>query len=343
MSGRDQMIERALNFGWRVIGCSVRGASHIRSGLPNQDEIGWQQYSGSLRSLIVAVSDGHGSAKYFRSHIGSRLAVEIALTLGQEFLGGQPDLNSFSTIKRTAEERLPQEMARRWKDAVNSHIENNPLSAEELDTLERQDAIAAREAIAANPLRAYGATILTVLVTETFIFYLQLGDGDILLVTDEGQVERPLPKDERLFANETTSLSSENAWPDFRFVFQILEDAPPALILISSDGYANSFISEEAFLKVGTDILKLIRSDGLDEVDSNLETWLAEASHSGSGDDTTLAIICRMEMMKKAEDSFPGKPKVEEMGAQPETIGQLAPSPLNRRRKPTHRRVKGNE
>ncbi len=95
-------------------------------------------------------------------------------------------------------------------------------------------------------------------------------------------------------------------------MFQILEDAPPALILISTDGYANSFISEEAFLKVGTDILKLIRSDGLDEVDSNLETWLAEASHAGSGDDTTLAIICRMEVLKESEDSMPGKPQVSE-------------------------------
>jgi serine/threonine protein phosphatase PrpC len=293
--------------------------------------------------LIAAVSDGHGSAKYFRSHLGSRFAVEIALTLGQEFLGGQPDLNSFSTIKRTAEERLPQEIARRWKGAVNSHVESNPLSTEELDALEKQDGTAARETIASNPSRAYGATILVVLVTETFIFYLQLGDGDILLVTDEGQVERPLPKDERLFANETTSLSSENAWPDFRFVFQILEDAPPALILISTDGYANSFISEEAFLKVGTDILKLIRSDGLDEVDSNLETWLAEASHAGSGDDTTLAIICRVEVMKKPEGSMPGKQEVVETGVQPEAIGQLPLSPSQMPPETGTPKVKGNE
>jgi serine/threonine protein phosphatase PrpC len=326
------MTEGTSDFGWRVIGCSVRGASHIRSGLPNQDEVGWQQYSGSLRSLIVAASDGHGSAKYFRSHIGSRLAVEVALTLGQEFLGGQPDLKSFSAIKRTAEERLPQEMARRWKDAVNGHFENNPFSTEELDALEKQDGLVARETIASNPTRAYGATILTVLVTETFIFYLQLGDGDIMLVTDAGEVERPLPKDERLFANETTSLSSENAWPDFRFGFQILVDTPPALILISTDGYANSFVSEEAFLKVGGDILKLIRSDGVDEVDRNLEAWLAEASHAGSGDDTTLAIICRMEVMRKSDGGMPVKQttgvQVEVTGDQTETTGQVpAPPP----------------
>jgi serine/threonine protein phosphatase PrpC len=314
------MTDGASNSRWQVAGSSVRGASHIRSGLPNQDAVGWQQYSGTSRSLIVAASDGHGSAKYFRSHIGSRLAVEIALTLGQ------PDLNSLSAIKRTAEERLPQEMARRWKDAVDSHIGNNPITAEELDALEKTDGIAARESIAANPSYAYGATILTVLERESFILYLQLGDGDILLVSEAGRVERPLPKDERLFANETTSLSSQNAWSEFRFGFQPLVAPPPALILISTDGYANSFISDEAFLKVGTDILELVRSDGLEEVGNNLEAWLAEASHAGSGDDTTLAVISRVQAVKKTDDTPADEPEniaqfpIVSLDASPDTV-----------------------
>jgi serine/threonine protein phosphatase PrpC len=285
------------NTRWRVIGSSVSGASHIRGGIPNQDALGWLQKSGSSRSLIVAASDGHGSAKYFRSHIGSRLAVETAIGLAQEFLNGQPDTKNLSAIKRTAEERLPQEMSRRWKEAVESHIANNPLSDEELAALEKKDGVAAREAIQNKPVHAYGATILTVLVEESFILYLQLGDGDILLVSDGGGVERPLPKDERLFANETTSLSSHNAWSDFRFSFQTLAGPPPALILLSTDGYANSFVSEEAFLKVGKDLLEMIRAGGLDEVNQSLETWLSEASAAGSGDDITLAIICRADAL----------------------------------------------
>lgn len=285
---------------WWVIGRSVRGASHARTGLPNQDAVGWIQVQGMGQRLIVAVSDGHGSAKYFRSDIGSRLAIKTALALGQEFLDGQPDLNNLSTVKRTAEERLPQEMARRWTEAVRSHLDATPLADEELATLEKVDGPAARESIASNPIRAYGATIVMAIVEESFILYLQLGDGDILLVSDSGEVKRPLPNDERLFANETTSLGSENSWPDFRLGFQTLVGDPPALILLSTDGYANSFVNEEAFLKVGKDMLEILRAEGVEAVDRSLEGWLTEASTAGSGDDTTLAIICRAAALSRA-------------------------------------------
>jgi serine/threonine protein phosphatase PrpC len=299
------MASETENRGWRVIGSSVRGASHTRTGLPNQDAAGWLQKAGSSRALIVAVSDGHGSAKCFRSHIGSRLAIESAIALAQEFINGQPDLNNLSAIKRTAEERLPQELSRRWREAVEAHIESNPITAEELDALEKIDGITARETISNKPTYAYGATILTVVIMESFILYLQLGDGDILLVSNRGDVERPLPKDERLFANETTSLISQSAWSEFRFGFQTLVGPPPALILLSTDGYANSFVNEEAFIKVGADLLEMIRADGLDKVDESLEAWLTEATQTGSGDDTTLALICRTSALKISDEDSP--------------------------------------
>ena len=209
------MAEEVRGPRWRVIGSTVRGASHARTGLPNQDAIGWTQISGMRRSLIASVSDGHGSVKCFRSHIGSHFAVETALALSREFLSGQPDLTSLSAVKRTAEERLPQEMARRWREAVEDHVEKNPLSEDELTSLETTDGTPAREAVAANPVRAYGATVLNVVVEESFILYLQLGDGDILLVSDAGETTRPLQADERLFANETTSLSSQKRMAGF--------------------------------------------------------------------------------------------------------------------------------
>ena len=301
------MTERTADSSWWVIGRSVRGASHARTGLPNQDAIGWIQIQDADRRLIVAVSDGHGSPKYFRSDVGSRIAIKTALVLGQEFLDGQPDMKNLSAIKRTAEERLPQEMARRWTEAVKSHIEANPLSDEELGELEKADGPTARESIAANPVRAYGATIVIAIVEESFILYLQLGDGDILLVTDTGEVKRPLANDERLFANETTSLGSQNSWPDFRFGFQTIVGDPPALILLSTDGYANSFVNEEAFLKVGKDILEILSSEGIEAVDRSLEGWLTQASSAGSGDDTTLAIICRTDALSHTPDASPDK------------------------------------
>lgn len=280
---------------WRVIGKSVRGASHLKSGLPNQDSILWDPETGAQTPLILAVSDGHGSNKCFRSDVGSTLAVSTAVAAFRQLLSGQPDLENLSAIKRIAEERLPQALVRDWKSAVEDHLSKNPFTEEEWARLVEKDGHPARQAVEANTALAYGATLLTTLVADSFILYLQLGDGEILSVSETGEVLQPLLKDERLIANETTSLCGPNAWRDFRFGFQGLSSSPPALIMLSTDGYPNSFQDEAGFLKVGTDLLDMIRADGLDKVNSNLEAWLNEASGAGSGDDVTVGLIKRVE------------------------------------------------
>jgi hypothetical protein len=74
--------------------------------------------------------------------------------------------------------------------------------------------------------------------------------------------------------------------------FQPITNEQPALILLATDGYPNSFRDEAGFLKVGTDILKTIRAEGLGQVKDNLERWLSDSTHAGSGDDVTLGILC---------------------------------------------------
>jgi hypothetical protein len=245
--------------------------------------------------LILAVSDGHGSNKCFRSHVGADFAVHTATTLLKQLLEGQPDLTNLSAIKRTAEERLPQGLVREWRKAVEEHLTQNPFTDEEWQRLAEKESPAVRQTVESNPALAYGATILTTLIADDFVLYLQLGDGEILTVSDTGEVSRPMPKDERLMANETTSLCGPDAWRDFRIEFSAVSASPPALILLSTDGYPNSFRDEDGFLKVGADFLDMIRTDGLEKVNSNLETWLAEASQSGSGDDVTVGIAKRLE------------------------------------------------
>jgi serine/threonine protein phosphatase PrpC len=295
------------NSTWRIVGESVRGASHERTNLPNQDAIQWSPEKGDALPLILCVSDGHGSAKYFRSDIGSRLAVDTAVEVIREFLDGQADINNLSIIKRTAEEKLTQALAHRWREAVSSDIEARAFTSEEISLLKGKAASAASEdkddSVLAEDTTtfgylAYGATLVCAVVTTDYILYLQLGDGDILTVSEKGEVTKPLAADARLFANETTSLCSRDGWRDFRVGFQVMTGEPPALILVSTDGYANSFRNESGFLKVGSDLLDMIREDGLESISENLETWLAEASQVGSGDDVTLGLICRMDALQ---------------------------------------------
>ena len=229
---------------WRTLRASVRGAAHQRTGLPNQDAVRIARAVNGL-PLIVALADGHGSAKSFRSQHGARSAVAVALKV----CGPLCQLGNLSQIKRRAEEQLPLELVRYWRAQVDRSLQRQPFTPRELEPLDA----AARRQVEANPYLAYGSTLLAVIVAPGFILYLQLGDGDILAVSADGEVERPLPRDERLIANETTSLCADKAWRDVRVGFQALAGVPPALILAATDGYANAYRDEAGFRQVARD------------------------------------------------------------------------------------------
>lgn len=267
---------------WRVLGGTVRGMSHRIAELPNQDAIGWWPEHGQGPPSILAVADGHGSRKSFRSAIGARMAVEAARTAYEPILTGAFDEVGLPEGRRWAEERLPHALVRLWTESVVRDFSENAFTCADFIRLEE-----------AGPVVAYGTTILTVAVAESFIIYLQLGDGDIITVSEEGDVSRPLPRDERLIANQTTSLSMPKAWREFRMRVQPRLHGQPVLILVSTDGLANCFTAPEGFLKVGTDILDMVRAEGLGLVDENLESWLDDFSRDGSGDDISLGILCR--------------------------------------------------
>ena len=305
------MKENIPQLKWRCIGESVKGASHVRSGLPNQDAIRWFPESGIGLPLILAVSDGHGSAKSFRSDRGSRFAVETAIKVIQEFfLSSQSSDLNFSALKDAAQRLLPPRLVNEWRKAVNKDLglsendeeklTNKPnFTDEEKQILVDKDGEAAWQAVENNYFLAYGATVLAVLVTEFFIVYIQLGDGDILEVDSKGNTTRPLERDPNLIANETTSLCMNKAWNEFQVHIKLYPQGTPkeipALILVSTDGYSNSFSTDEGFFKIGQDYRQMFKSNLTEEVRQKLEGFLQETSEKGSGDDITLGMIKRLE------------------------------------------------
>jgi serine/threonine protein phosphatase PrpC len=306
----------AVSREWRMIGETVRGATHRRSGTPNQDAILLVRESSVGLPLILSVSDGHGSDKCFRSDRGSRFAVAVGAELMREIFGNGRAAEAPLPDAKTGE-ALAAEFARRWNAAVDADLAREPLKAEELDRLEAKDGARARKMVEANRRLAYGATTLTVGLTDSFAAYLQLGDGEIITVSETGEVARPLPEDARLLANETTSLCSDAAARDFRFACLPLTDPPPALILVTTDGYANSFADDAGFLKVGSDLLSMLRADGFDAVNRSVKGWLEEATRIGSGDDCTLGVICRMDALTQPP---PGESATTQAGAPPDAL-----------------------
>lgn len=262
---------------WRIVGRSVRGASHVRRKESCQDAILWRVLEDAI---ILAVADGHGSNRSPYSADGAQIAVDVAVDALEELYRNCN--NNLITAKRIAEEQLPQLMVRAWAERVQSiHIEKErPFDS--------------------NVLVQYGSTLLSVLATSEFLLLMQIGDGDMLIVNkseEKNMVLRPISKDKRLIGNETTSLCRPEAWKDFYVKFIPIVNDPPALILVCTDGYTNSFQDEEEFQKAGPDFLELISLYGINEIDNKLEEWLLYSTNHGSGDDITVGLICRNDLL----------------------------------------------
>ena len=321
---------------WHAIITSVRGFSHIRTNLPNQDAIKCLPETGIGNRIILSIADGHGSKKYFRSDVGSQLAVETACEVCRNFLNDYSGKESIEIKNLKFRDIICREIVRKWREKVNVHILNNPFTPDEEALIPKKhddQKNSGVEKIRYRPSEGpeeqsiipYGTTVISVVVTEKFILYLQLGDGDILTVLPDGSVSRPLPKDDRLIANETTSLCLPVAWDEFRVRYYPADSLFPVMIMVSSDGYSTSFEVVNDFEKVGPDILNMIIEDpgnidkGIDLVNENLEKWLNETSEKGSGDDISVGFICNLDKMKKISKKQMVK-KAENKKIPPETI-----------------------
>lgn len=262
----------------------MRGALHLRHGLPNQDAVLWRPIEDASPSGVIAVADGHGSNRCFRSQIGAALAAGVGLDAVDEVLGSPaPD--------QIVPERLAADISERWRADVGAHLERHPFTVEELGRLEEAEGADTRAEVEAGPLLAYGTTLLVAGADDRSIVALQIGDGDILTVDRHGIVARPLPPDPRSVGNATASLARSTSADDARARVLSMDEDGPVLVMASTDGYANSFEEDAGFLQVGSDLLRMIHSEGLAAVSDELEGWLAEASELGSGDDVSLGLL----------------------------------------------------
>ncbi|MES2717830.1 MAG: PP2C family serine/threonine-protein phosphatase [Pseudomonadota bacterium] len=274
---------------WSLAKASVRGAQHEKDGRVNQDSANFDLLLG-LNAAIVVVSDGHGSAKCFRSDIGSQLAVSVALRVTSMMLGGASDGIEAAVPK------LPRILVRRWREAIAQHLAEHPFSEEEAAQLQpigneplHDDGLPER-----HLTLPYGATVAVAAVTPNHVILAQLGDGKIMVLYDGDETPVvPLADDGNVSSLDTFSLCMPDAADRFRCLATPHRGSLPRLILATTDGYPDSFRTEQDFLQVGADLHQAIRQRGLDAVALDLPRWLQESSREGSGDDCSLAMIWR--------------------------------------------------
>ena len=241
----------------------VIGANHLRVGKPCQDEVGLLQHGGMA---AIAIADGHGSSPH--ADVGARIAVTVTL---RSLLCFVEDIRSqdvdLAAIQAYAKHPFRVQLTRDWAERVRAYA-----GRPDVDLVD------------------YGSTLLFALATETFLLLGQIGDGDILIVSEKGDVEVPILTDPAAVGDETRSLCEPESWGALR-VRTIPPPKPASLLLLSTDGYSKSYTNDADFRKIGPDYLDRIQSYSFQGLIPHLGKFLTEATMKGSGDDIALGML----------------------------------------------------
>jgi len=276
----------------------ARGISHIEKGIPCQDactaQLGKNETVG-----IACVADGHGGAKYFRSDTGSRIAVQIAerslfnfygtIAIAKEAFFSQKEENE-KKHKDDIENKLKQlesNIIYQWREAVIQDISENPFTEEENRFCKNNNI--ALDDVPENLLFIYGTTLLACLVSDSFWFAIQIGDGVCVVLENAESIITPIEEDERLAFGRTTSLCGNDALKNFResFGFSKIDG-----LTVATDGIADSF-EPEKYLQFNKELYESF-TNAPDKARSELEAFLPVLSERGSRDDVSIAGIFRI-------------------------------------------------
>ncbi|MER7348528.1 protein phosphatase 2C domain-containing protein [Streptomyces aurantiacus] len=271
---------------WELLHGAVKGVAKRYS----QDSCAAKPTAGG-RAVVLAVADGHGSAAHFRSDLGARWAVEeftaCAEVFAHEAVRVGADAASWPGLRAEAR-LLPQAVGHRWHRRALLHDANAPAHGASPARRAAARARFAKEGARGTwDLAAYGSTLLGAVLTRQMLLCWQLGDGDVVLIDDDGGAPRTPLSTGPDMGDETDSLCEPEPWRKTRTYWQPLTGGPPPTVLLSTDGLSKSFADHQGFLDFATGVRARAAEQGVAAVQEQLGDWLGRAAKY-SGDDTTL-------------------------------------------------------
>ncbi len=194
------------------------GGSHKKRNKPCQDSS--SDYTCD-EFAIIAVSDGHGSSKHFRSDIGSEFAVKASIDEVRKLIENDFALVNFKENAPKIIEELIGAVYKRWIDDISNHMTENPFTEEEIPKdLDKSTKEKFFGTLYPNYyISAYGATLMLGLMAEEYYFAFHIGDGKAVFLYEDGRIDQSIPWDEACYINITTSLSDKNAIDNFRYCY----------------------------------------------------------------------------------------------------------------------------
>jgi hypothetical protein len=270
----------AAQASWIALTATHIGAAHEMTGLPNQDAVAVQESRAG--GLIVAIADGHGHHRHFRSARGSALGVAVACEAAQDLAVRLDDFETAEQIEAEVLGTLVPAITGRWRAAVRDDLAAEPFTAAE----------EALRATGDDALIAYGSTLLLAIARQKWLVLAQIGDGDVVGVRPDGWALLPVPGDPSLDGRQTTSLCGPRAEQEFRAGVVNTALTPLLAVLLATDGYGNAQAADPWPDAVSADLAELIGNHPPEWLAEQLPLWASRcASAEGSADDTSIALL----------------------------------------------------
>ena len=292
---------------YRSFSCLAKGYSH-RDGCC-QDFSGFYDDDGSLQ--IAVISDGHGDKSCFRSDVGSRIAVEVAIANLKKFAAG---ILEQGWQDRLTEEDDPETQALMyqlkasivadWYNKVDQHLRECPLTEEDLSRPHRHNDTYRR---GKNLHHIYGCTLIAAMRVEERLVVLHVGDGRCVVLHANGEVNQPVPWDNQCIGNVTTSMCHEDAHLRCRHYVQDLTKHPILACFVTSDGIEDSFEVLENLNGLDAyfcNVTSRLAREGIAAVEEQMKEELPYISQYGSQDDMSFGAIVDPEGIKDLAESL---------------------------------------
>lgn len=258
---------------------SVKGASHEKTGLVCQDS---SAYKVCDDYAICVVADGHGSKKHFRSNLGSQFAVEATISTIDRFYEDKKSFEeSFPKNYKKIIKSIQKQIISDWNKLVEEHIKNNPVTEEEKSKFTEE------EFAAIPPESYYGTTLIVGVAGKNFTFGVQIGDGTLVALFDDGKAVMPMEYNEAAPANVTASMCNSNAAGMFSAFYR--DKQKLIAMFTSTDGLYTSFGSEFDFLDYHTIITSQLND--VENFKNIIVNNLTKRAHFGTEDDISLSCI----------------------------------------------------
>lgn len=252
---------------WKAIANSVIGTSHQKRNQVCQDYGGFV----TIGDIIVgAVADGAGSAKY--SGIGSQLAVESALLHLQGWVKFQKKKGN--KLQEPITYSQADRLFTTTFDKVNAGLKQE----------------AANEGYS---LRDLACTLLVFIARRNWIAAMQIGDGFIVIRSENSDYELVFKPTKGEYANETTFVTSENAVDDMQV--EVFADGYYNFVCASTDGLERLAIDTRTWIPSPKFFepfeLGLKANDKIQEK-KLLEQWLNSPEVNAKTDDDKTMLVC---------------------------------------------------